>query len=120
ILRQILEEDLASIPTHVDADDEVLAVRRDADARDVGLVATVAEDQLVRLGIGADLVEVDLREVFLVARGHGAGIGVARVVEAFSIGEPGDRRVARVLDLLREISSGLDTAEEERALLAPR
>ena len=83
--------------------DQPAAVEAQARAPDHLLAVGGLEDERVLVLSLAHPVEVDLREIVLLARGHRARLREARVVEAAVLGGPGDARELGPLDLVRQV-----------------
>ena len=70
-------------------DDQEPIVEREHDHGPVGPACAFAKDSRIVLRIGSQLVKEDVAVVVLLVGGHTSGQRVARVVEAFAGGKPG-------------------------------
>src|SRR6185503_20034626 len=123
----VRDPDLALVArTLVAGDDQVSSVEGQVRAPDDFLLGGVLEDERVLVLRLAQPVEVDLREVVLVPRGHGARLREARVVEARLVRRPDDRGELREdlarrhvadVDLLPVAAATREAVAEERAVL---
>jgi hypothetical protein len=113
------DPDLALVArAFVARDDQVPSVEGQVRAPDDLLLGRVLEDERVLvLGI-AQPVEVDLREVVLVAGGHRSRLREARVVEAGLVRRPDDGGELRQ-DLVRKVLARGDVADVDLLPIAP-
>ena len=100
---------------HVDG--EPPSVGRQTHARPVLLLGRL-EDERIALGVVAEPVEVDRAVVGLLAVGNGPGRGVAGVVEAGAVGQPGEIGRARARDAVGQRDASDHVQHVQHALFA--
>ena len=113
----VAEVEIGLIERAGDAHQQPPAVGRQAHARPVLLLRRTKHERVVRR-VGTEGVEVDGAMVGLLVRGDLAGRGIARIVEAGRVRQPGEIGGPGAGDAVREIGPRAHREHVEHALLA--
>ena len=114
-----VEQDHVGAGRHVaDVEDQPAPVVGDRCRRE-GRLLQVAQEQHVGVGLLAQHVPPDRFPVALLAGGDCGRVGQAAVGEGRAVGQPGERRVADVGDLVAQVVAAVDVDDAQGAVLAP-
>src|SRR6266571_22012 len=92
-------------------------IGRQRNARPVGWVSTLAEHELIVVGISAEAMKKDVTVIDFLALGNVAGLRIARVVKSGSIRQPGDAGSTSLGDRVREVLSAVNAQDMKCAAL---